>query len=303
MCGSFSDLLVSIREGLAIGTMGVCKYCGKPAGLLASFHAACKAKADRKGKRLDTLMPEISLIIKRVASQEQDPATAKEAVKELLYSKNLSATEVKDAFLGAWADVLDDFLSDGSLDHAEQRTLESVSDVLEISNGDIAGSQYEKRLVVGAIVDQLINGQEVESPYSGASLPVVLGKGESVVWAYPGTQYYKDAMVRSFQGGSAGYSFRVAKGFYVRQSAFKGVPVSTQTTQKAGEGLLVLSTKAMYFVSSQGSTKVPYGKIISLEPRADGVEFCRDGARSLPEAFATGDGWSLYVFLMNLCRQ
>jgi len=97
-----------------------------------------------------------------------------------------------------------------------------------------------------------------------------------------------------YVGGSSGVSFRVARGVYIRSSAFRGRPISTQQMQSDGSGTLYITNKRLLFIASAKTVEIPFGKIASTEPYTDGMRV--DIANKPPVIFATGNGWLALYF-------
>ena len=95
-----------------------------------------------------------------------------------------------------------------------------------------------------------------------------------------------------------GVSFRVAKGVYIRPSAFRGRPVESTSMRHTDSGALGITTKHIYFKGQRKSFRVRLEKIVSFEPYQDGLGIMRDTARAKPEIFRLGgiDAW----FLLNI---
>ena len=78
-------------------------------------------------------------------------------------------------------------------------------------------------------------------------------------------------------GRHSGYSFRIMKGVTYRTGGFKGHPVETSYLENQGLGSLYVTNKNIIFMGHTRSIKVPYTKIIGINPYSDGMEVQRDG--------------------------
>ena len=223
----------------------------------------------------------------------------------------------------AVAEALDDELLTKQETSAFERYLERFADPLRIREEqgqlvvEIAGGQGDTALMAtltrlgkAEILRQVCEGN-VPTPQfraaEGSSLPTIpfnFQKSEQPVWIFGGTDYYQLRTQRTFRGGSTGASVRVAKGIYLRQSAFRGHPVDVTETVQADSGILAITTKHIYFHGSQERFRVRYDKIVSFEPHDDGLGIMRDQARAKPESFVVddGDGWFLYNLVTNLAQ-
>ena len=86
-------------------------------------------------------------------------------------------------------------------------------------------------------------------------------------------------------------SVRVARGVYLRSSAFKGEPVRTEYLSEEGTGLLAVTNRAVYFYSPAKSFKIIPKKIIAVEAFSDGISITPDGASPKPRFVKVDDPW------------
>lgn len=89
----------------------------------------------------------------------------------------------------------------------------------------------------------LAEGKSTSRMSFSGPLPINLQKGETLIWAFPDTQYLEDRERKEFVGTSHGVSLRVMKGVYYRVGAFKGRPVTHQERVNVGTGTLFVTTK------------------------------------------------------------
>jgi hypothetical protein len=68
------------------------------------------------------------------------------------------------------------------------------------------------------------------------------------------------------------------KGVTYRTGGFKGHPVETSYMENMGIGSLYVTNKNIIFMGQTRSIKVPYTKIIGINPYSDGMEVQRDGS-------------------------
>jgi hypothetical protein len=53
------------------------------------------------------------------------------------------------------------------------------------------------------------------------NLPFVFQKDEKLIWVFQNVEFYEEHTRTEYQGGSIGGSVRIARGFYLRTSAFR----------------------------------------------------------------------------------
>ena len=127
-------------------------------------------------------------------------------------------------------------------------------------------------------------------------IPFNLLKSETLLWMFTNVKYFQEVTRREFVGSSSGVSIRVAKGVYLRQSAFRGHPVERSSMTHQDTGLMGITTKHIYFTGDRKSFRVRLDRIVSFTPYSDGVGIMRDLVRAKPEAFVNRAGW----FTLNM---
>lgn len=126
-------------------------------------------------------------------------------------------------------------------------------------------------------------------------VPIILGKGEAVLWQYDGVKCYEEKVEKEYISHRHGVSIKIAKGVYYRPSTGRTKPVEHNYMNLEGSGNLYITNKHLIFNSPTKGVKIPYTKIIGVIPYSDGIELHRDGnARRM--VFQGFDTW----FVMNL---
>jgi len=83
-------------------------------------------------------------------------------------------------------------------------------------------------------------------------------------------------------------SVRVMKGVYLRSSGYRGERIQTSELQSAGDGLLVVTNRNLFFYGSE-IAKTPLKKIVGVQPYTDGIGVFRDGQNAKPQFFKLDD--------------
>ena len=118
-------------------------------------------------------------------------------------------------------------------------------------------------------------------------LPFKFQKSEHLIYVFNDVEYLEKRVKREIVGRSAGASFRVAKGVSIRTSGSRGTPVEKDVVVSRGSGTMAVTTKHLYF-NGQRSFRIPFSKMVSVEPYNDSVSVTRDRASALPEYFIVG---------------
>ncbi len=173
-----------------------------------------------------------------------------------------------------------------------------------ISEGAKASRKQKAERAVAAQAAELAAAQAAESaeklrreqlrgfllqPLRPVNTPaLVLKKDELCYGQWPAEAYAMHKMTR-YAGGSSGVSVRVARGVYLRNSGFRGAPISTQAMASIGRGTVYLTNTRVLFVGDSTTIEMPFTKIASTEPYSDGMRF--NIANKSPIVLATGNNW------------
>ena len=208
----------------------------------------------------------------------------------------LSQHQIDDVYYRVLNKAADNFLKDGFLSDQERTQIETYTAAIGISlntlpsylqNGGLA------RIAQAMILKDLQNGIY---PQNALSVPVMLTKGEHVIWVYDGVTMLQEKITREYVGGSRGMSYRICKGLTYRIGSFKGHPVERSSMENIGTGEFFITDKNFFFHCPTASIKIPYKKIAGLTPYSDGLEIHKDEAKPKRMVFQGFDAW----FVMNV---
>ncbi len=197
----------------------------------------------------------------------------------------LSNTKMNDTYTFMLNQATENYMKDGLLSDSEQQRIDEYVSSLRLSlPAPIEQSKMLKQLQQGII------------PQTNYHAPILLGRDEVVLWCYDGVTMWQEKVKREMVGSHSGFSFRVMKGVTYRTGGFKGHPVEHSYMDNAGRGSLYITNKHIIFHSSERSIKIPYKKIIGLNPYQDGMGVQQDGANAKKLVFQGFD----CSFVMNI---
>lgn len=211
----------------------------------------------------------------------------------------MSQSQIDDAYWHVLDKAATNFLADGSLSDEEQRKITDFTQALSLPLNNIPASYQNgdiSKLSQVALIKALQNGIV---PTTNIQAPIILGKKESVLWAYNGVSCYQEKVTKEWVGRNNGFSFRVCKGVYYRTGRSKGHPVERSSMEHQGTGMLYVTNKNLIFWSQMKNVKIPFSKIIGFTPYSDGIEVHRDGASAKRLTLQGFDPW----FIMNVISQ
>ncbi|MGC8970992.1 MAG: hypothetical protein ACP5K2_02160 [bacterium] len=272
--------------------MGICKFCGKPAGFLRKEHKECKEKHNQ-GVFLVTSMIAFSL----TSNVEKDE------ILKIANDSFINETELKDIILNAWEKALDNALMDKVITEDEENRLKDILFKFGFSIEELSSKPSYLKLVKTLILRDILEGKIPNRVKIDGPFPFNLLKGETVIWIFSNVNYYQTRTYRHYTGSSQGVSIRVMKGVYYRVGGFKGYPIEESKLTLIDQGILCITNENIYFGGKLKSFRIPYNKIVSFTPYSDGIGIHRDSANSKPEFFLTDDGWFTYNLLVNLANK
>jgi hypothetical protein len=188
------------------------------------------------------------------------------------------------------------YLKDGLFTDDEEQRINEFVNVMGISLNNLPAKYQDSdisRIGQASMLKQLQRGV---LPQTNIVAPILLGKDEVVLWCYDGVTMWQEKIKREMVGSHSGFSFRIVKGVNYRTGGFKGHPVEHSYMDNAGTGSLYITNKHIIFHSSERSTKIPYKKIIGLNPYQDGMGVQQDGANAKKLVFQGFD----CSFVMNI---
>jgi hypothetical protein len=200
---------------------------------------------------------------------------------------NVDQTDFMRALSVCWCAAAELSLHSPTTD-AEGQRLSELKDKLGIDTDEANAGL--RRLVQAAVLRDLERGLLPSRCNVAGTLPINLQKGEQIVWASNGVQYFEAQSRREWVGQSAGVSLRVAKGVYLRSGGSHGMPIETTSLVPLGTGFFALTDRHLYYAGDAKSFRVSYQKIVSIKPYEDGVAIVRDASGAKPQIFITGDG-------------
>ena len=282
--------------------MGNCKFCGKPVGFLRSKHPECEQQYLLNGRIKQEGIEKIVHSIESAIQSTGNFDDLEKTITEIEQSSGISPGARNEYLVKGWEKAVEQFLDDGIIDESEEKSLVNFTDYFSLPKEILDGNGAWTKIVKAAVLRDILNGIVPQRVNIEGSLPVNLQKNESIVWAFPRSEYLEDKTRRQFVGGSQGLSFKVAKGVYFRTGAFKGRSIESTERVKSDVGMVVITNKHIYFSGSVKSFRVPYSKIVSFEQFNNGIGIMRDAANAKAQIFVTGDGWFIYNLVTGLSR-
>ena len=208
-------------------------------------------------------------------------------------------SNIEDAYLYVLNKAATNFMKNDTISDSDQQKIDDYVNYLQLPVNNLP-VQYQNsqisKLGQISILKKLQNGI---IPTSNMPAPIMLGRGETIIWTYDGVSMYQEKTVKEYGGRRSGWSFRVMKGVTYHTGGTKIKPIEHTYMDCKGTGTLYITNKHLIFQSPTAAQKVPYTKMIGVTPYSDGIEVHRDGANAKRLTFQGFDSW----FLMNVISQ
>lgn len=211
----------------------------------------------------------------------------------------LSHQQQDEAYYNVLNKATDKFMADGFLSDQEEKQLMAYSSGLGIALNSLPIQYRNSNLLRVSQAIILKDLQRGVLPKNPLTVPVMLSKGEAVLWEYDNVTIYQEKITREYVGGSRGMSYRLFKGMTFRTGSFKGRPVEKSHMETIGNGSLVVTNKNFFFHCPTASVKIPYSKLVGVTPYSDGLEVHKEEAKPKRTVFQGFDAW----FPMNVLAQ
>lgn len=275
--------------------MGQCIYCEKPAGFLRSKHKECHQQYQDSKKQ-------VLALVRNVGSNGGDMQQLETKIEQIAANGFIDRPGLHSLVATGWEHAVETAFDDGILTEQEEQALSELKNHFSLSQQVLDKNGSYSKLVKGAVLRDIMDGNLPERMNVDGNLPFNLQKTEKIVWVFQNVNYYEEKTRTRYVGGSQGVSIRVARGLYYRTGAFKGERVQTSETIHADTGLLGVTNKHIYFVGPSKRFRIAFNKIVSFEPFSDGIGVQRDAQTAKPQSFQTGDGWFTYNLITNLAQ-
>lgn len=275
--------------------MGICIYCNQPAGIFRSKHKECFNKY-KKAKK------DIIEFISGLLKNNKEASVIRAFIDDRVKSSFIKDDEIKKLMYAGWCLAIENAFDDGLLTTEEENQIFAIATTLGLSQDELKATEGYKKIVKGILIRHIMEGNIPDNLNIEVDIPLNLQKDEKIIWAFPHVNYSEEKTKTHYEGSSTGASVRIFKGFYLRQSAFKGHPVKTDVVVHMDNGSIVVTSKHIYFHGSRKSFRIKYAKIVSFQPYSDAISIMQDNKTARPQIFHVDDAWFLYNLVSNLAR-
>jgi hypothetical protein len=248
--------------------MGVCRFCGRDAGLLRGEHKECRTAHD------DAVAHMPGFFVQTLHSAIE-PKLFTSVLTDEAKRSYIDENEFRQIAIVGVKAMINEALAGGVIAEGEQTRIREIRDAFGISGSDIggeAGIRFQK----ASVLSGLDRGELPKVNVQGR-MPLSLAKGEAFIWVFNGVDGVTTETHSKFVGASSGVSVRLMKGLSVRSGRMQGHSVKTKYLASMGNGDLVITNRSVYFLTNVKVTKLSRNAIVAANGANDGLVILRNG--------------------------
>lgn len=230
--------------------MGLCRFCGKPAGLLKKEHRECREKYNCG-----------TFTIRSMIASSLFGEVDKNEIIQIARESYIGEEELKSLILDGLDEAIDKALEDNILTEEEEERLKGILLEFGFNADELISNKAYERFIKALVLRDLLEGKVPRRVKIEGVVPFNLLKSETPIWIFNNVKYYQLKTYRHYVGGSDGVSIRVMKGVYYRVGGFRGYPVEETKLTKIDEGILCITNKHIYFGGRVKSFRISYDKM------------------------------------------
>ena len=182
----------------------------------------------------------------------------------------LTDDDLKSVRVQAYNAALRAARSDDKVTAEEEAELDKLQSVLKISDVEITKSKQE--LARLRLLTEIQNGNVPTIQVQN----VILQKSETAHWVEPGNILEERVVSRRYEGGSQGFSFRIAKGVSYRVGGHRGHLVTDKAVVPVSSGELIITNRRVIFRGDAKSFNLRLDKLLDVNFFSDGVRLTDD---------------------------
>jgi hypothetical protein len=153
----------------------------------------------------------------------------------------------------------------------EVMTVLEEDDLLEVAEG-LGFTQADLNTTFTGLMKRLVLARANDGRLPVMDGPQLMAQADEIVHGELPAALMKQVALREFRGGSAGFSFRVAKGVRFRTGSFRGHSVVVGTQLKTVDtGVLSITNKRVVFLGAQKTVESKYSKLVGVQVYSDAV--------------------------------
>jgi hypothetical protein len=259
--------------------VGECRFCHKSCGWLRTEHEEC-------ARRHRTAIRSVEAMFTGFLESGASPETLQQSALATASAGHVRERELREIVIAGIEEMTSMAVAAHYATAADAEKIEQAAEVFELTLSECGAAK--STLDKSTILRALDTGHLPRVKVIGDN-PVHLQKDETVIWVFTPASCFEIKKHVSYVGGSHGVSLRVARGVYYHTSSHRGRRMEHEHLTLIAKGDLAICSKNVYFLSVNKATRIPLGKIISVNVLVDGIEIFKDSASGKPIIFTIED--------------
>jgi hypothetical protein len=277
--------------------VGFCRYCGKKAGWFNDVHEACVASCQKGCEQVASLVAGCirEKLVPPVAHADSEDwhlplgrqvwSEAKPTIDQITAAHRIPADDLHSALLRGWSAGAERAGVAEPLLPGRQAAIMSFARAMELADQETCKTDGFRAATLSVLLwSVMVHGDPTGIAYVSQH-PFNLRSGESPIIFFGSVVYSQETVSRSYQGGYGGMSVRIGHGMYYHFGGFKGQKIDAPTLREIDYGGMLLTTQNIYFGGEHRTFRIPYERVVSFRPHADGIGLFRDTAGAKAEVF------------------
>ena len=261
--------------------MGRCIVCNKFAGPFYSLHKTCYQTYQDTREN-----------IRQIFSESIESATEAgefvNALKSCRPATSFSLSQFESLITRTWQEQAVSVAKSKSLDDRKANYLLEVVPALGIKDKDIEPYLLQRLANIQHLV-RINQGQPVERVFAHLDDRINLEDEEIVVWVFE--EVLKMERQHPIEDNKWGVWRPILNNLF-NKSRYKEATVKIEAT-----GMLIITSRNLYFVAEKGVAKICLEDIYAATPMKDGIRIQTRQRNAVPDTYVTGDGRFTYALL------
>lgn len=128
--------------------MGICRFCGKPAGFLKSEHKECRERHNRG-----------IFIIRSMVESSLTANIEKDKILETAENSYINDTELKDVIFSGWVEALENALEDRLISEDEENILSNILFQFGFSSEELSSNTSYIKFIKAIVLRDVLEGK------------------------------------------------------------------------------------------------------------------------------------------------
>lgn len=273
--------------------MAKCKFCGEKAGLFKDSHEECEQQYLNGRKTIIS-------ILQNSVFNDSDLSEVENEIHTIASRSFID--NVRPLIVKGLESAIENQIAENPLFKEQENQMDAYIQHFQLPQDEMNSNEKWRQAIKALMIGELVDNKLPDRVNIVGELPILIQEDEDILWLFQGAEYYKVQSKSKRVGNYSGWSGRVLKGLYYKWGSFQSESVTSMVVEHIDTGFLAFTQKQIYFYGDYKGFKLPYSRMLAIEPYSDGVKIQKTHANANPISFKTNEGWFTYNLLINLHR-